>query len=162
MAHMPGPTEPGRSIPDFSLPASTGQTLGLDSYRGKTPLAIFFLPTVENEEDLGLLRRYDEHLADFGNQRSQVLGVVRGRARTVRDLADSMGLHLPVLADASGSMIRDFGVAEADGRARHALIVSDEEGNLVRRFDPAPVDDQVEAALATIRALGSSALEGTE
>jgi peroxiredoxin Q/BCP len=159
---MPGPIEPGRSIPDFSLPASTGQTLGLDSYRGKTPLAIFFLPTVDSEEDLALLRNYDEHLADFGNQRSQVLGVVREQARTVRDLADSMGLHLPVLADASGSMIRDFGVARDDGRARQALIVSDKEGNLVRRFDPAPVDDQVEAALATIRALSPATLESTD
>jgi peroxiredoxin Q/BCP len=159
---MSGPSEPGRSIPEFSLPASTGQTLGLDSYRGKTPLAIFFLPSVEKDEDLALLRRYDEHLADFGKQRSQVLGVVRARARTVRDLADSMELHLPLLADASGAMIRDFGVGEEDGQARHALIVSDKEGNLVRRFDPAPVDDQVEAALATVRALGSAALESTD
>src|SRR3970040_1530491 len=105
---MSGPNEPGRSIPEFSLPASTGQTLGLDSYRGKTPLAIFFLPSVEEDEDLALLRRYDEHLADFGKQRSQVHGVVRARARTVRDLADSMELHLPLLAGASAAMIREL------------------------------------------------------
>jgi peroxiredoxin len=157
---MRGPSEPGRSIPDFRLPASTGQTLALDSYRGKTPLALFFLPGIRTEPDLALLRRYDAHLADFGKQRSQVLGVVREQARTVRDLADSMGLHLPVLADASGSMIRDFGVDEPDGRARHALIVSDLEGNLVRRFDPAP-EDQVEVALATIEGLGSADLRET-
>ena len=159
---MPGPTEPGRSIPDFSLPASTGQTLGLGSFRGKTPLAIFFLPGIQSETDLALLRRYDSHLADFGSQRAQVLGVVMERARTVRDLADSMDLHLPVLADASGSMVRDFGVDEQDGRPRYALIVSDKEGNLARRFDPAPLEGQVEAALDAIRALGSEALESTE
>lgn len=159
---MPGPTEPGRSIPDFSLPASTGQTLGLESFRGKTPLAIFFLPGIQSETDLAVLRRYDSHLADFGSQRSQVLGVVVERARTVRDLADSMDLHLPVLADASGSMTRDFGVAEPDGRPRHALIVSDKEGNLVRRFDPAPLEDQVEVALATVGRLGSETLDGND
>jgi peroxiredoxin Q/BCP len=159
---MPGPTEPGRSIPDFSLPASTGQTLGLESFRGRTPLAIFFLPGIQSEADLALLRRYDSHLADFGSQRSQVLGVVMETARTVRDLADSMDLHLPVLADASGSMVRDFGVDEPDGRPRHALIVSDKEGNLVRRFDPAPLEGQVEAALVAVGALGSEALESTE
>ena len=159
---MPGPTEPGRSIPDFSLPASTGQTLGLGSFRGKTPLAIFFLPGIQSETDLALLRRYDSHLADFGSQRSQVLGVVMERARTVRDLADSMDLHLPILADASGSVVRDFGVDEPDGRPRNALIISDKEGNLVRRFDPAPLEGQVEAALAAIRELSSEALESTE
>ena len=159
---MPGPTEPGRSIPDFSLPASTGQTLGLESFRGKTPLAIFFLPGIQSETDLALLRRYDSHLADFGSQRSQVLGVVMERARTVRDLADSMDLHLPILADASGSVVRDFGVDEPDGRPRNALIISDKEGNLVRRFDPAPLEGQVEAALAAIRELSSEALESTE
>ena len=159
---MPGPTEPGRSIPDFSLPASTGQTLGLESFRGRTPLAIFFLPGIRDETDLALLRRYDSHLADFGNQRSQVLGVVMERARTVRDLAESMDLHLPVLGDASGSMIRDFGVDDPDGRPRHALIVSDKDGNLVRRFDPAPLEGQVEAALAAIQELGSESPESTE
>jgi hypothetical protein len=71
-----------------------------------------------------------------------------------------LGLHLPVLADASGSTIRDFGVEEPDGRARHALIVSDMEGNLVRRFDPAP-ENQVGVALATIEGLGSADLRDT-
>ncbi|MGH8870907.1 MAG: peroxiredoxin family protein [Acidimicrobiia bacterium] len=158
---MGGPSQPGRLIPDFSAPASTGQTLSLDSFRGKTPLAIFFLPGVEMEEDLSLLQRYNEHLVDFGRHRAQLLGVVKERARAVRDLADWMNLQLPILADAGGTMIRDFGVDEPDGQARHALIVSDKDGNLVRRFDPAPVDDQVEAALATIRGLGSGVLRRT-
>ncbi|MGH8951191.1 MAG: redoxin domain-containing protein [Acidimicrobiia bacterium] len=158
---MSGPSAPGRSIPDFKVPASTGQTLSLDSYRGKTPLAIFFLPGIEMEEDLALLEAYNQRLAEFGRQRAQLMGVVKERARAVRDLADWMNLQLPILADASGAMIRDFGVDDPDGRARHALIISDRDGNLVRRFDPAPVGDQVEAALATIRGLGSGALRHT-
>ena len=158
---MPGPSVPGRSIPHFSVPASTGQTLSLDSFRGKTPLALFFLPGVEMEEDLALIQEYNDHLADFGRQRSQLIGVVKERARTVRDLADWMNLHVPLLADASGAMIRDFGVDEPDGRARHAMIVSDKDGNLVHRFDPAPIEAQVEVALATIRGLGSGSLRRT-
>lgn len=156
---MSGPTDPGRLIPDFSLPASTGQTLSLDSFRGNTPLVIFFLPGLDSDEDRDLAMGYDKHLADFGRHRSQVLGVVKEQAKTVRNQAEEMELHLPILADASGAMIRDYGVDDADGRARHALVISDKDANLVRRFDPAPVEDQVEAALTAVRGLGSGVLD---
>src|SRR5690606_29283253 len=39
-------------LPDFSLPASTGQTLSQDSFRGKVPVAIVFLAGLDENRDL--------------------------------------------------------------------------------------------------------------
>lgn len=150
------------SIGDFSLAASTGQTLGLDSFRGKVPLVIVFVD-LESAKDRDFLGALSSHHRDFGHERSQILAVARATARETRQTADDMGLSMPVLADASGAMARDYD-AEVDGKTRRVAVVADREGRLVRRFDPLRIDDDptgvIEALLYTVRAIGSGTLAG--
>lgn len=143
----------GEMIPSFSLPASTGQTLSRDSYLGKMPMVIFFLPDPDSDADRSLLDEYDRLLKDFGEETSQVLGVAKLTARQARDLSDEMGLSLPVLADAGGEMARQFDVVDPDGFPRRATFVVDRHGRVVRRFDPASPAKQAPDMLEAIRAL---------
>lgn len=148
-----------RKIESFSLPASTGQTLGLDSFRGKVPLVLLFLD-LDREDDRSLLADLNLHHKDFGSERTQVLAVLRVTAREARQIADDMGLSVPLLADASGTMARDYDV-EDNGQRRVALV-ADKDGYLVRRFDPLPVDepsDVTEALLFAVRAIGTGAVD---
>lgn len=151
--------EPAREIPDFSLPASTGQTLSLDSYRGRVPVVLVFLSDLESEEDRRTLSAFDDRLGDFGAERSQVFAVVKETARAVRDYADSHQMSMPILADASGSMIRDYETDDDEGNPRRVVVVADKTGELVRRFDPIPIDgDMVERALETVRGIKAGAV----
>lgn len=155
--------EPTREIEPFSLPASTGQTLSLESFKGKVPLVLVFLSDIESENDLSLLGELNRRLSEFGSQRSQVLVVARMTAREARELADERGLAVAVLADASGAMGRDYEADDDEGRTRTVAIVADKDAVLKRRFDPLPVngavDEVVDSLLDTVRALGSGALE---
>lgn len=151
-----------RRIPAFRLPASTGQTLGSDAWLGKVPMVIFFLPGLDSEVDRAEVLDFDRMLSDFGTERSQVLGVVKETARRVREIADEMDLHIPVLADAGGEMIASFGVDEPDGRARRATFVVDVDGRIVRRFDPAPPDEQAHTMLTAIRALKAGEIDAQD
>ena len=36
------PSGPGETAPDFALPASTGETVRLEDYRGKQPVVLVF------------------------------------------------------------------------------------------------------------------------
>lgn len=148
-------------IPDFSLPASTGQTLSLDSFLGKVPLVLVFLD-LGQEGDRALLRDLDEHHREFGAERSQVLGVLRVTAREARQVADDMNLSVPLLADASGGMAREYGAAENRSRRRVA-VVADKDGHVVRRFDPLPLDDDpaevTQGLLYAVRAIGKGAVD---
>jgi peroxiredoxin len=140
-------------IPGFRLPASTGHTLEYEAFRGKVPLALVFVPDAHTANGVDLLEELDRRLRDFGAERSQALAVVKETARSVRELAEERGLAVPILADASGSMARDFGAAEAD----HAVaLVADAEGRIKRRFDPffdgTDPTPAVESLLNTIRA----------
>lgn len=157
MSESPEPAQ----IPDFRLAASTGQTLALDSFKGKVPLVVVFVD-LNSDEDDDLLRELSSHHKDFGNERSQILAVARATAREVRQASEDMGLSIPILADASGAMARDF-VAEVDGKTKRVAVVADREGELIRRFDPLPDGDPtgvIEALLYAVRAIGTGTLGG--
>jgi peroxiredoxin len=147
------------TIPDFSLAASTGQTLALESFRGKVPMAIVFLEGLGQDRDL--VEALDERLADFGSERSQILAVAKVTAREARDFAQAEGISMPILADASGAIFRDYGAENDAGELRRLGVVATAEGRLVRRFDPLPVDGAAEGLLNCIRAEGSVALDGS-
>lgn len=155
--------ESAREIEPFSLPSSTGQTLGLDSFKGKVPLVLVFLTDIEAEGDLALLGELDSRLREFGSERSQVLAVARATARQARDLADEHGLSIAVLADASGAMARDYEADDDEGGTRRVAVIADKSGELKRRFDPLPLDGDpttiVDDLLDTVRAVGTGALE---
>jgi len=156
------PMDPVREIEPFSLPASTGQTLSLDKFKGKMPLVLVFLSDLESDENLELLEELNERLSEFGSERSQVLVVARVTARQAREFADDNGLRIALLADASGSMARDYEADDDQGNTRTVAVVADREGVLKRRFDPLPIDgdadDVVDGLLETIQALGTGAL----
>jgi peroxiredoxin len=156
-------TESREQIADFRLPASTGQTLGHDSFRGKVPLAIVFAD-LDSDEDRELLETLSSHHKDFGNERSQILVVARATAKETRQASEEREWSVPILADASGAMARDFGAEDEDGRTRRLAVVADKDGGVVRRFDPLPIEGDptgvTEALLYAIRAIGSGSLGG--
>lgn len=145
------------------MPASTGQTLGLDSFLGKVPMVIVFVDT-DSTEDRRLLAELSSRHKEFGAERSQILTVAKVTAKDTRQIAEDMGLSVPLLADASGAMARDFDAVDSDGGAKRVAVVADKQGRLVRRFDPLPIQDDpaavIEALLYAVRAIGSGSLDG--
>jgi peroxiredoxin Q/BCP len=151
------------TVPDFRLPASTGQTLERDAFVGKVPMVISFHPGFSHEDTDRLIGSFNELLADFGSQRSQILMVVPETASEVRSYAERHGVRFPILADPALEMARAFdAVAAADDSTmapRPVLIITDPQGTIVRRFDEVPKEGQAQAALSVIRAEGSSWLD---
>jgi peroxiredoxin len=129
------------SIPDFHLPSSTGHTLELGSFLGKTPMVFVFLDYF-SERHRRLLGEINARLHEFGSQRAQVLVIVRLSARDTSQMAEELDLAVPVLADANGAMARDFD-ADSSGTMEPVAIVADRQGAVVERFDPLGEGDQV-------------------
>lgn len=124
-------------VPDFSLPASTGQTLSRSSFVGKVPLVVVFVPDPRGS-DRHIVEAYSDLLRDFGSLRVQVLLVSRLTAREARDLAAEIGANVPLLADAGGEMASAFGAAGPGGTVRRVTVIAGEDGGILRRLDPAP------------------------
>lgn len=142
-------------IADFQLPASTGHTLSLDAFKGKVPLAMVFLPDADSVESAPLLAELGRRHKDFGLERSQLLAVVKATARQVRQIADENDLSVPILADASGSMSREYGVSESQDPV---ALVADREGRIQGVWapfvnDPTDPTPAVDSLLEAIRGL---------
>lgn len=151
--------EQGTLIPDFRLPASTGQTLERDAFVGTVPMVIFFLPGIESKVDRGQILEFNQRLVDFGKQRCQVLGVAPNTATELRDLSQELDLALPLLADPAGQMRRDFDVSAGEQGTRRVTVIVDVEGRVVRIFDPAPPSGQADAMLSAVRELRAGDLD---
>lgn len=155
---MDAPQSPQESIPTFRLPASTGQTLELASFKDKVPLVLLFLDP-DNARSDALLAAVNGRLKDFGSERSQILVVMSLTARETRELSDERGLAVPVLADASRAMASDFEAINDAGLP--VAVIADKTARLVRRFDPLPDEEPeevVDALLYAVRAIGSGTL----
>lgn len=143
-----------QQIQGFRLPASTGHTLDFEAFRGKVPVALVFVSDPQSLEGDSIIEELDRRLKDFGSERSQVLVVSRLTARGAREVADDRGLAIPILADASGAMARDF---DADTESIVA-VVADKAGSIETRFDPffdgADPQSAVEQLLEAIRRTG--------
>lgn len=143
---MTGVATPNLQIPDFSLAASTGQTLTLEFYLGKTPLVIIFLP--ELRASLRMLKRFNSRATDFGSEGSQLLAVARVQASEARHIASDHDLVLPLLADATGSMAHQLNLELA---CHPVVIVADRDGRI--RESISHPDAHVEGVLDRVRRL---------
>jgi peroxiredoxin Q/BCP len=121
-------------IPEFSAPASTGQTLARHSFAGKVPLVITFVSDFDTDAS-ARLAGFNDRLADFGARRVQVLAVAKEPARIVREFAAGLGLKFPILADAGGELARAMGVAGDGGVPADRTFIADVSGAIVARFD---------------------------
>ncbi|CAN5824315.1 hypothetical protein BH23ACT4_BH23ACT4_14770 [soil metagenome] len=143
---MTGIATSNLQVPDFNLPSSTGQALSLESYRGKTPLVIIFLPDLK--ASLRILKRFSDRLADFGDERAQLLAVATVDAKEAREIANDHDLLLPLLADESGSMALELNLQQAC----HPVVIVADKGGRIRESISFP-DAHIDGILDRVRRL---------
>lgn len=118
----------GQSIESFRAPASTGQTLSWDSFAGKVPIVMAFIPTTEDHEQI--LIELSERHKDFSDRRIQLMGVAPETATDLRDVADRLDITFPILADPAGSMFRSFDAIGSDGQPTERVVIVDRSGTV--------------------------------
>lgn len=126
----------GDILPDFRLPASTGQTLEKASFLDNVPMVISFVPWAEGTGSRNAIAdEFNDRLSDFGARRAQVLLVADQTARVVRETAEAQDINVPILADPSRAFARACHAVDDAGELSHATIVADTRGQIRSRFD---------------------------
>lgn len=144
----------GQNIESFRAPASTGQTLSWDSFAGKVPIVMAFIPGIEGNEEL--LTELSERHKDFSDRRIQLMGVAPETATDLRDIADRLDITFPILADPAESMFRSFDAIGSDGQPTERVVIVDRNGTVA---DVSEDEMSVDAMLAAIDALDDSNFE---
>jgi peroxiredoxin len=133
----PGPGEPA---PDVKLPATTGGTFDLASYRGKRPVLLYF------QEGLTCQPCWDQIVAIQKDEaKFHALGIGPIVSITTDPLGDitqkarDESLTIPVLSDQGGQIsdsysARDYGMMGHD-RDGHSFVVVGKDGTILWRAD---------------------------
>jgi len=133
--------------PDFHASSSRGKALSLSNFRGKVPVVLVFIGSLEPE---GLdMVELDRRQVEFGRERVQLLVVAHAGGSDVRAVPFS-GLNLPVLADPHDDLVATFGDSEHTG---HFAVILDKQGNVVERVG---FTGGVEPLLAKVKELGET------
>jgi peroxiredoxin len=128
--------EVGDKAPDFELPATTGGTIRLSDYFGKSMVLVEFYHTDWGPTcTANLIERRDD-FDKFQALGMQVLGISLDHAYSQASFAQSLGLTFPLLSDfPHGRTVRAYGIDYYEGEAkrlyaRPSFFLVDKEGIL--------------------------------
>jgi peroxiredoxin Q/BCP len=129
----------GQAAPGFSLAASTGGTISLSQFRGKTVL-LFFQEGLTCQPCWDQITDLQDHAAQLKAAGiSQVVSITTDPAADITAKARDMGLAIPVLSDPGLTVSRAYHANSYGmmgmGRDGHTFIVVGPDGTIRWRAD---------------------------
>jgi peroxiredoxin len=150
--------QPGEPAPDFSLPVSPEERVGLSSFRGN-PVILAFYPADWSPVCSDQMALYQMVLPEFARYDATLLGLSVDGVWCHRAFARDRGLAFPLLADfePKGSVARRYGVYQYDdGVAERALFVLDAHGRTAWSYvSPPGINPGADGILNALEALDS-------
>ena len=119
----------GADAPAFSLPASTGRTVGLADFKGKKQVVLVFFPKAFSGGCTKEMTGLQDHIAMFEKENAQIIGISPDGVETQKKFAEALKLTFPVLSDRGGKVASKYGVMGALWPARTTFVI-DEEGKV--------------------------------
>ena len=118
----------GDLAPDFTLPATTQDSVTLSQYQGHQNVVLAFYPFDWSPVCSLQLPGLQENLARFKELNTQVLGISVDSRHSHKAFAEHLGLEFPLLSDFDKKVCQAYGVLREDGTASRALFVIDQQG----------------------------------
>ncbi|TQR43598.1 thioredoxin-dependent thiol peroxidase [Paenibacillus popilliae] len=151
--------ELGQVIPDFTLPASTGQDVKLSDYRGKK-VVIYFYPKDMTPGCTQESCDFRDYHGDFEKHGVVVLGISPDPIKSHTKFIEKHSLPFTLLSDPEHEVADLFGVWQLKkmyGREYYGIVRStfliDEEGKLIKEWRSVKVKGHTIEVLEAVREL---------
>lgn len=121
----------GSPAPGFSARSSTGETITLRDYLGKTNVVLFFYPKDFTAGCTAEVCGFRDRFTRIRELGAVVLGVSYDDSASHRRFVESYHLPYPLITDADGSIARAYGVTRLGGvvaLVKRTTFVIDREG----------------------------------
>ena len=149
----------GQLVGDFSLLASSGETVRLSSYRGKK-VVIYFYPKDMTPGCTTESCDFRDYNGEFSSLNTEVIGISPDDLKSHGKFINKYELPFLLLSDTEHTVSEQFGVwklkkmygKEYMGVERSTFLI-DEEGRLVQEWRSVKVDGHVSAVLDAVKAL---------
>lgn len=159
MSNPSTPSAVGLEVPDFSLPATAGQTFHLSAQRGN-PLVIYFYPKDSTPGCTTEAQQFRDLHAAFIKAGGGVWGVSRDSIQSHESFKSMLGLPFELLCDADETACTLFDVVklknlygkQVKGIERSTFLI-DRDGRLAREWRGVKADGHAAEVLTALRAL---------
>jgi peroxiredoxin Q/BCP len=143
---------PGTPAPDFELPDQNGAPVRLSSYRGKSPVVVYFYPKDDTKGCTAEACAFRDDTPRFEAKGAAVIGISDDSTDSHARFASKYNLNFTLLSDKGGKVRKLYGVNKTLGIIPgRVTFVIDREG-IVRHVFSSMVDftGHVREALAAL------------
>lgn len=120
----------GDSAPDFSLQDHNGKTYQLSSYKGKSPVILYFYPKANTPGCTTQACGIRDEFSQFTENNIAVLGVSVDSKDALKEFIDEHSLNFPLLSDENKSVSEIYGVLNNIGFSNRITFIIDKEGKI--------------------------------
>jgi thioredoxin-dependent peroxiredoxin len=151
----------GSKAPDFTLPATQGQSVTLSDLQG-SPVVLYFYPKDDTPGCTQEACDFRDSITRLKQIGAVVLGVSKDSVTSHEKFAEKYKLNFPLLSDEDGKTIKDYGVwAEKSmfgkkymGIERTTFLI-DTDSRIARIWNKVKVEGHVDEILEAINALAT-------
>ena len=156
---MPAP-ETGKTIANFSLPATSDQTIKLSDFKGKKNVVLYFYPKDSTPGCTTEGQDFRDHYSEFEKADTVVLGVSRDSLKSHENFKAKQSFPFELLSDKEELVCQQFDVIKEKnmygkkymGIERSTFLI-DKKSKLVQEWRKVKVKGHVEEVLAAAQAL---------
>jgi thioredoxin-dependent peroxiredoxin len=150
---------PGQQAPAFSLPATGGHAITLDSLKGRKAV-LYFYPKDDTSGCTLEAQNFQALRQDFAAADTEVIGISPDSLKSHDKFRTKYGLHFPLASDEEKSMLQAYGVwveKSMWGRkymgVERTTVLIDRDGIVARVWNKVKVAGHVEEVLVAAKAL---------
>jgi thioredoxin-dependent peroxiredoxin len=122
----------GMKAPDFSLQNYQGKSFKLSSFKGKSPVVIYFYPKAGTPGCTKQACGIRDDLNKFKNKNIVVLGISIDSKHEIQTFVRENNLNFPLLSDNKKIVAEKYGVLRDDGKAMRVTFIINREGKIAK------------------------------
>ena len=130
-----GELKVGMEAPNFTLHDAFGKSFTLSSFKGKSPVVVYFYPKAGTpgctKEACGIRDDWSK----FKKNKIQVLGISVDTKSEIKDFIKKYKLNFPLLSDANKKVSKTYGVYQKNGYDKRVTFVVNKKGMITNIID---------------------------
>jgi thioredoxin-dependent peroxiredoxin len=138
----------GTKAPTFTTQDTSGKTVSLENYAGKT-VVLYFYPKDDTPGCTKEACSFRDNYSAYQNKNVTVFGVSMDDVASHQKFTDKFNLPFPLLADTNGAIAKAYGV-DGGGYAKRVTFVIDGTGAISKVYDTVKTDTHASDILADL------------
>ena len=120
----------GEKAPDFTLQDAYGKSYQLSSYKGKSPVIVYFYPKAGTSGCTKEACGIRDDWSKFKQNNIPVLGISTDDKPAIKKFIDDYNLNFPLLSDKDKKVSKEYGVVGMFGMDKRITFIVDKNSKI--------------------------------